>query len=77
MKKIFYIQENFVNIDYYFLNFKPLNMLQLNNVKRSETISSRAYRKPEIVAENKAEGTFAAACPEESSHICRSCELPM
>ena len=35
------------------------------------------YKKPVIVAENKALGTFAASCPEENSHICRSCESVM
>jgi hypothetical protein len=34
------------------------------------------YKKPEIVAENKAGGTFAAGCAEStSSWSCASCEL--
>ena len=32
------------------------------------------YQKPVIVAENKAEGAFAAGCPENTS-MCRSCEI--
>lgn len=34
-----------------------------------------AYQKPVIVAENKAEGTFAAGCPEKTSGVwCTPCQ---
>jgi hypothetical protein len=43
-----------------------------------------AYTKPQIVAQNSANGTFAAGCPAEyrvsdSVHAtgCRSCEMTM
>jgi len=36
----------------------------------------KVYKKPAIVAENKVEGTFAAACPPQNhgSAPCSSCE---
>ena len=54
-------------------------MKELNSLSEalvSTAISNGAYQKPEIVAENKAEGTFAAACPPQSqgSAPCSSCE---
>jgi hypothetical protein len=33
-----------------------------------------AYKKPEIVAQNSAQGTFAAGCPEGGVYNCPSCE---
>ena len=35
------------------------------------------YKKPVIVAQNKAQGSFAAACPSNNfgtDHMCRSCD---
>ena len=44
-------------------------------MNNSKLLLNMVYKKPEIVAENKAEGTFAAACPEErSSAPCTNCE---
>ena len=42
--------------------------------EKSEVLS---YEKPEVLAQNEEQGSFAASCPEENSHICRSCEEVM
>jgi len=47
----------------------------LQTIELSE-VANEAYQKPEIVAENKAEGTFASGCPtHDSSVICTACEM--
>jgi len=47
----------------------------LQTIELSE-VAKEAYQKPEIVAENKAEGTFAAVCPPKNSEvICKACEM--
>ena len=51
-------------------------MLEVSNLKEAVAVENGTYQKPEIVAENKAEGTFAAACPPQNhgSAPCSSCE---
>jgi len=34
-----------------------------------------AYEKPEVLAQNAAQGSFAAGCPTENKLMCSSCEL--